>query len=267
MRTAELFRSTRVAKGLKQSALAELGGISCSALARFEGGKLRLSEETLLRLAPYLDINPKYLEGNSNSPFMGCDNKLIKFFVDKYNFHKDPIIATIIGSSNSLEFYSLSPHLSIIERIRYLNVADQPTYAMVIKDEFENVFIFRCKSNKDFLSWDNNRINWDANLLHMTNKKGHFEKQIMSKELYDKIVNWDDVSLEDLQFLFQNKKQHLKLKTIVYTEVEAEMISEFRDSHINPAVAINSMGLLGDIEEHKIDPEEARAILKRYYGY
>lgn len=267
MRTAELFRSARVAKGLKQLALAEYGGISCSALARFEAGKLRLSEETLLRLAPYLDINPRYLEGNSTSPFMGHNNKLIKFFTDKYNFHKDPIISTIIGTSSSLEFYSLSPHLSILERIRYLNVADHPTYAMVIKDEFENVFIFRCKSNKDFMTWDNNRTNWDVNLLHMTNKKGHFEKQIMSKELYEKIVNWEDISLEDIQFLFQNKKQQLKLKTIVYTELEAEMVSEYRDCHINPAVAINSKSLIADIEHHKIDPEEARMILKRYYGY
>lgn len=267
MRSAELFRSARVAKGLKQSVLAELGGISCSALARFEGGKLRLSEETLTRLAPHLDINPKYLEGNSDRPFLSRDNKLIKFYVDKYKFHQDPIIAKIIGSSDSLEFYSLSPHLSIIERIRYLNIADHPTYAMVIKDEFNNVFIFRCKSSKDFMSWDDKRTSWDANVLHMTNKSGHFEKQIMSKDLYEKIVDWENLELEDLQFLFLNKKQNTKLKTIVHTELENEMVHEFRDNHINPIVAINSKNLLSDIEKHEIDPEDARSVLKRYYGY
>lgn len=267
MRTAELFRSTRVAKGLKQSALAELGGISCSALARFEGGKLRLSEETLQRIAPYLDINPKYLEGNSASPFMSHNNELIKFFIDKYHLHSDPIMATIFATSENLEYYSLSPHLSILERIRYLNIADNPTYAMVIKDEFGNTFLFRCKSSKDFMTWDDRRTSLDAHFLSITNKKGQFIKLIISKELYDKIVKWDNVSLEDLQIIFQTKKQSLKLQNVVYSEQETEMVIEFRDSHINPAVAINSMGLLGDIEEHKIDPEEARAILKRYYGY
>jgi hypothetical protein len=138
---------------------------------------------------------------------------------------------------------------------------------MVIKDGFENVFIFRCKSNKDFMTWDDKRTSWDANVLHMTNKRGHFEKQIMSKDLYEKIANWESLELKDLQFLFQNKKQNTKMKTIVHTETEDEMVHEFRDYNINPLVAISSTGLLSDIEKHKIDPEDARKILKQYYGY
>ena len=55
MRIAELFRITRIAKGIKQFRLAELAGISISAFARFEGGKLGLSNDTLLRIAPHLD--------------------------------------------------------------------------------------------------------------------------------------------------------------------------------------------------------------------
>lgn len=267
MRTAELFRSARIAKGFKQSALAELGGISCSALARFEADKLRLSEDTLQRIAPYLDVNPKYLEGNSVSPFMNHEQGLIKFFIDKYHLHSDPILATILATSENLEFYSLSPHLSILERIRHLNIADNPTYAMIIRDEFDNTFIFRCKSNKDFMAWDARFISLNAHLMKITNKVGQIINKIISKDLYDKIADWNSVSLEDLQHILQSKKQSFKLQTVVYSEEETEMVIEFRDNHVNPVVAMGSIGLLRDIERMNIDPEEAREILKRYYEH
>lgn len=266
MRLSELFRITRVAKGVKQADLAALGQISNSALARFEANKLRLSNETLLRIAPYLDINADYVEGNSKHPFLNASRELIKFFVEKYHFHDDPVMARVKASSSYLEFYSLSPHLSILERIKHLNIADQPTYALLIKDELSNLFIFRCKSNKDFMTWDDAIISRDAYFMRLADKQGWYDKLTIAKDLYEKISRWDDLCVGDFEHLMEESKINKKFK-LINSEQEADIISDIRDRKLSLDVVKQSLGLISDIEHHRINPEEARAVLRKHYGY
>lgn len=268
MRMFEVFRIARTAKGIKQFVLAELGGISVSALARFEGGKLGLSNDTLIKIAPYLDINPEYIIGASKCVFKSGSNGLIKFYIEKYHFHDDPILAIIRGSSNNLEFYSLSPHLSILERVRHLNIADQPTYALFVRDGYSNVFIFRCKSPKDFMTWDDVHISRDTYFMKITNKQGWYDKVPINKDLYEKISRWDDLSINDFELLIEerNKDNTGSKFKIINNDQEADFINNLRKHKINLNIANKSIGLLNDLDKYNIDPEEVRKLVKNNYG-
>lgn len=266
MRIGELFKITRLAKGIKQFVLAEEAGISVSALARFEGGKLGLSNDTLLRISPHLDINPEYVIGASKCPFKSEKKGLIKYFIQKYHFHDDPILAMIRGCSDYLEFYSLSPHLSILERIRHLNIADQPTYSLLVRDGFSNLYIFRCKSNRDFMTWDDVHISRDIYFMKVTNKHGLYAKVNINKDLYEKIAQWDDLCVGNFETLIMESNKSEGFNSI-NKEEEADIINELREHNIDFNTAKQSIGLISDIRKHNMDIEEVRTFLRRHYGW
>ena len=238
MRVAELFRKAREAKGLKQSEIADQCGISRSALARFETGSLRLAEETLLQIAPLLDIDPEFLRGNATIPFKSQSGLLIKFVVDKYHVNTDMLLATILARCDVLEIYYLTPPLTIVDRIRHLNVASNPTYALLMKDEAGNVYLFRCKSPKDFLAWDDSISSWHSEQRKLTGKSGHFEQLIISKELFEKIRDWQDIDKTDFDSLFNQKVENLIDKGMALSEAEKKLILFVRDLHLKPEDAI-----------------------------
>lgn len=54
---------------MKQIDVAAAANITHVALSRFESGKSTLSRETLMKIAPLLNINPQFLQGDSANPF------------------------------------------------------------------------------------------------------------------------------------------------------------------------------------------------------
>lgn len=241
MRISELFRRAREAKGLKQSEIADQCGISRSALARFETGSLRLAEETLLLIAPLLDIDPEFLRGNAKIPFKSPTGSLIKYVVDKYHVNSDVLLSRLLALSDVLEIYYLSPPLTIVDRIRHLNVASNPTYALLMKDEAGNVYLFRCKSPKDFLAWDDSISSWQNEQRKMAGKGGHFEPLIISKELFEKIRDWQDIDKEDFDAVFSQKTENLIYKGIALSEAEKKLILFIRDQHLDPEETIQKL--------------------------
>lgn len=241
MRIAELFRRAREAKGLKQSEIADQCGISRSALARFETGSLRLAEETLLQIAPLLDIDPEFLRGNATIPFKSQTGSLIKFVVDKYHVNTDMLLATILARCDVLEIYYLTPPLTIVDRIRHLNVVANPTYALLMSDEAGNVYLIRCKSPKDFLAWDDSLSSWHSEQRKLTGKSGHFEQLIISKELFEKIRDWQDIYKADFDSLFNQKTENLINKGMALSEAEKKLILFVREQHLDPEDAIQKL--------------------------
>lgn len=241
MRISELFRRAREAKGLKQSEIADQCGISRSALARFETGSLRLAEETLLQIAPLLDIDPEFLRGNARIPFKSPTGSMIKFVVDKYRVNSDVLLSRLIALSDVLEVYYLYPPLTIVDRIRHLNVASNPTYALLMKDEAGNVYLFRCKSPKDFLAWDDSISSWMSEQRRMAGKSGHFEPLIISKELFEKIRDWQGIDKEDFDAVFSQKTENLIYKGIALSEAEKKLILFIRDQHLDPEETIQKL--------------------------
>ncbi len=241
MRIAELFRRAREAKGLKQSDIADQCGISRSALARFETGSLRLAEETLLLIAPLLDIDPEFLRGNATIPFKSPTGSLIKFVVDKYHVNTDMLLATVLARCDVLEIYYLTPPLTIVDRIRHLNVASNPTYALLMKDEAGNVYLFRCKSPKDFLAWDESISSWQSEQRRLSDKSGHFEQLIISKELFEKIRDWQGIDKADFDSLFSQKTENLIYKGTALSEAEKKLILFIREQHLDPEETIQKL--------------------------
>jgi len=233
MRLSELFRSAREAKGLKQVEIASACGISRPAIARFEKGTLRLNDEILIKMAPLLDINPEFLNGHTKNPFKSQNNELIKFVVDKYHVHTDLLLTSIVAEAKLYSFCSLYPPLTILERIRHLNLVDDPIYALVIRDDSDNIFLFRCKSNKDFMSWDDRFISVIKEITWMTDKEGSFNKWLISKDLYEKIRDWDEIRKEDFDFLFSEKDQNLRHQDLILNETEKEFILLAREKRID----------------------------------
>ncbi len=241
MRIAELFRRAREAKGLKQSEIADQCGISRSALARFETGSLRLSEETLLLIAPLLDIDPEFLRGNAKIPFKSPTGSLIKFVVDKYHVNTDMLLTRLLAQCDVLEIYYLSPPLTIVDRIRHLNVAANPIYALLMCDEAGNVYLFRCKSPKDFLAWDENLSSWHSEQRKKAEKSSHLEMRIISKELFDKIRDWQEIDKADFEYLFSQKNENLIFKEFALSEAEKKLILFIRDQHLDPEETIHKL--------------------------
>jgi transcriptional regulator with XRE-family HTH domain len=233
MRLSELFRSAREAKGLKQAEIASACGVSRPAIARFEKSTLRLNDEILVKIAPLLDINPEFLNGHTKNPFKSQNNELIKYVVDKYHVHTDFLLATIVAEAKLYSFYSLYPPLTILERIRHLNLVDDPIYALVIRDDSDNIFLFRCKSNKDFMSWDDRFISVIKEITWMTDKEGSFNKWLISKDLYEKIRDWDEIRNEDFAFLFSEKDQNLRHQDLILNQTEKEFILLAREKRID----------------------------------
>lgn len=238
MRVAELFRKAREAKGLKQAEIADQCGISRSALARFETGSLRLADENLLVIAPLLDINPEFLHGNTKIPFKSQSAELIKFTVNKYHVNTDILLTAILTTCDVLDVFYLSPPLTIVDRLRHLNIADNPTYALLMGDEGGNIYLFRCKSAKDFIAWDNNLSSWYSEQRKLTGKSGHFEMKTISKVLYEKIRDWNDVNKVDVEFMISQKNQDLMFKELVLSETEKKLVTYIREQHLNPEDAI-----------------------------
>ena len=241
MRLSELFRSAREAKGLKQAEIASACGISRPAIARFEKGTLRLNDEILIKMAPLLDINPEFLNGHTKNPFKSQNNELIKYVVDKYHVHTDLLLASIVSEAKLYSFYSLYPPLTILERIRHLNLVDDPIYALVIRDDSDNIFLFRCKSNKDFMSWDDRFISVIKEITWMTDKEGFFRKWLISKDLYEKIRDWDEIKKEDFDFLFRKEDKNLQFDDLIPSVSEKKLILSVREQQLDPELVIQNL--------------------------
>ena len=88
------------------------------------------------------------------------------------------------------------------------------------------------------MAWDNSIHSWFFEQRRLTGKSGYYDPRIISKDLYEKIRDWDDVSKGDVEFLFSQMNQDLIFKELVLSEDEKKLITYIRDQHLNPEDAI-----------------------------
>lgn len=253
MRSSELCRKAREAKGIKQADIALQAGLSRPALARFETDSLMLSEDKLFAVAKLLDINPDYFSGITRNAFKNQNGELIRFFVDKNHVKTDLLITLAIAGSEIIDMYALSPPLTVLERIRKLNLAGNPLYAIVMKDDHDNVFLFRCKSNRDFMGNDNSVTARFMELANMTGKRGYLESQIITKNLYEKIREWDNVTKADFDYLLHGKENEIGLKTLVLNDAEKILINVMRDCQFDATDITQLLKCIADSDCHPVD--------------
>jgi transcriptional regulator with XRE-family HTH domain len=137
-----LFKIVQTLQVIKQTAIAKQIGITQQAIALFESGKSTLSDKTLSKIAPLLNLNPAYLGDKSSNPFLS--NNIINFSllegIDGVDYSIIYFIAEHNKYLNFIYFTSPSP---LYSKYRSNTVYGYPTIAIGIKDADDNTFLLK----------------------------------------------------------------------------------------------------------------------------
>lgn len=213
-------RKVREAQGIQQGELAKKIGVSQSAIAQFEKLKSSLSVDTLLKMAPILNLNPDFIQNRIGNPFKcSVPNKIIKMFLSEEPAGLiDFVLVEKIAEANKMAtFLFLKPALLNAEQIsRKGKSAREDFYrwqkqrkqgisisAIIVKDEADNTFIFKRKTN---LLFDEKELVSKLNEIELSNNK-YFETEIVAvgSSVCSKLEAWADFSEKDIKTVFAAK--------------------------------------------------------------
>lgn len=231
-----LIKNIREANRITQTNLSQKIGITQSAIAKFEKSRATLSLNTIKTIAQELDINPGYFDG-TNPNLFAKDFYLFK--IGSLLKAADPRqVKWFIENCYIIDVILLSPPMGVIGRAIRGSIADEMVYAIVLRDKFGNVFLFREVLPTIFIF--NSKIE-GVNAIRPTidiaeerdnsrDIKIHFLK--IPIDVYAKIKDLT-ITRTDLEFLF--KKRAGKL-----TDTEEKLILCLREKNINPESLIVS---------------------------
>lgn len=232
MSLPELFSYIRKAQEIKQKHVSIQAGIAQPSLAKFESGKAGLSIDTLLRIAPLINMNPLYISGEHPNPFLS--DALIKIrlpegFLSGIHFN---ILYFLAEKNTRLDIILLIAPLGLY-RLLTRSVFENPVFAIAVRDDFNNYFMLRRKSNnpiygeREMLS-RLNEISQESRTLISTSVS-----KIINKDLLGKIMDWT-VTKDDVEHLFSD----LKKIPLVPTEKEEDLLRKIREKNIDPHTII-----------------------------
>lgn len=216
---ALFIRKAREAQGISQKEIAEAINISQSAITQFEKLKATLSVETLVKMAPLLNINPEFIEKGTGNPFKQVDKqKIIKMFMPENPLGEiDYVLIDLITKYNKeATFVLLLPvlHEKMRGDFKKLRSRLQPygyCYALLIEDGDNNKIIFRRKDKEKILV---STPDW-VTRLNSLNKEGekYFEiKAIeLTENLFKNIEEWSNINVKELNTLLKsvNRREHI----------------------------------------------------------
>ena len=147
----------REAKALTQAAAAQVIGVDRSAIAHFEAGEeSALSVETLLKLAPLLDINPDYVLNKAPNPFKPHDpSGVIVLFLKGKAFNADIEPVQVImeyGAVTGALFLS-SSRLSGKRRFKKIVGGRTAIYGLALQDVDDNIYLALHKDPDSFIGY------------------------------------------------------------------------------------------------------------------
>ncbi len=227
-----LFKMVRELQRKDQTELAQAIGLkSSSAISKFEKGeegdrnKKPLSDETLRNLAPLLQLNPDYITGESANPFLS--DELIKMFLPE-EYAATKVLFTpihiIVEANQFVEIVSLLParKFEFLEKLEAGRAVETPPYAMAIKDQDNNIFLFRRKSPTAYVMADRGML---AELREIADRQGKVIRQStrrLSRNIFELIKNWT-VSRQDIEPFFARGKM------VELTAEEEKLILKVRE--------------------------------------
>lgn len=204
MELNRLFKLSREVQGLKQSTLVKDLKITQSALSQYESGQSSLSLESLLAIAPQLNINQAYLLGDSKNPFYSPELIKMRFPEQLMKGADYTSLEYVVMVNPSVQVVFLLV-TSILDKVLAKTVVGQLTLAILVRDGDGNTFIFRRATKGSYIVGEGDL---QARLQAMSkddeNKVVTVRFEHISKELARKINAWD-VVLKDVQGFFQSK--------------------------------------------------------------
>jgi len=238
-----LFKLVRELQGKDQTVLARAIGLkTSSAISKFEKGeKSPLSEETLKKLASLLQMNPDYITGASLNPFSSPE--LVKMYLPEEDIGIKVLftpIKIIAEANQRIEIVTLLParKFEFMEKIETGTILEPGTYAIAIKDQDGNMFLFRRKSPSAYIMADRSMLAQLEEISDHKDKDIRHRTRKLKRDLFEKIRNWN-VLREDIEPFFSNRK------LIEVTATEERLLHMVRKKKKDPEKVIE---LLDKIE-------------------
>lgn len=213
------IRSVRAAQGITQKGLAEDIKITQSAITQYENEVAVLSKEKLREIAPYLNLNPEFIDLGNGNPFKQRDrHKILMMYFPQTSsggIDYSIILRQILQYNDLALFLFLKPSESTDDslRARRWRAKGLSSYALVIQDQDNNVFIFKRKDDgffneKDLLllieqeearqkSFDVHHVILQVE-LYKDIRKWHFTNRQIESLLRDYKVNDSRIFLKEL---------------------------------------------------------------------
>lgn len=216
---ALFIRMVRESQGISQKEIAETIKISQSAIAQYEKLQATLSPETLLKIAPLLNLNPEYIRTGIGNPFKQVDKqKIIKMFLPENPLEEiDYSLIDLIAKYNKeATFILLLPilyerEIGLFKKIRSRLKPYGYWYALLIEDSDNNKFIFRRKDKEKIVVCT---PDWFTK-LNSLNKEGEKYFEIKAIELtgnlFKNIEEWSNINVKELNTLLKsvNRREHI----------------------------------------------------------
>lgn len=243
MTIMEIFRIARELQGIAQSEVALKAEVTQSAISKFEAGSSTLSRENLLKIAPLLHINPRYLTAESHNPFLS--RLLIKMhFPERFRAVDFAPLYLLSEANQSLEFVFLIPHFRLVSKILAKTMIETPCYAIAVRDEDGNIFLFRRKLKGAFIVGEKDLQARISERMEKENKQVLFRTVRIERELYQKIKAWD-VSRKDIVELFA------ETTPVLLNEEEKELIAKIREHYGTTSFKKSVLEFLKNFENKK----------------
>ncbi|MDO9527696.1 MAG: helix-turn-helix domain-containing protein [Syntrophales bacterium] len=260
MKINEIFRIARETRGKKQQEIASKAGIRQSSLQRFETGLAKLSKVTLVKIAPSLDINPEYVVDQTKNPFNS--KGLIKmFFSEKFLDPTFQPIVTLMFANSKLEFISLVVSPRLVAGIKNIMPFQSPVYAVAIRDQDNNIFLLRKKSETDFVIADGDllcrQISFTFPFIKEKGRSLYFSNMEIDTNLYKKIKTWT-VEREDIEPFFS---QCEFMSYLDPTQQELAQLRKQRDMNIEPLTVLE-LTIMKEIRVEEIGSDQALKLIQ-----
>lgn len=239
----KLFKTARELQDIKQTALAvSIGLESSSAISKYEKGKNTLAQDTLVKLAPLLRLNPDYILEKSPNPF--SSNDLIKMYLpeDLVRIDFEPLY-WLVDANQHLEIVLLLP----ARRLRWMDKIDSGTtleshaYCIIAKDQDSNIFLFRRRSPRSFILADRD---FRATVDERAEKYGTeltVRTRRLPMDLYNRIQDWT-VARSDIEPLFRLRPCEPGPGTL--TDAQQRLLQALDERNIDPLTVLDNLDRL-----------------------
>lgn len=217
----KLFKLVRELTGYTQPGVSASAKIAYQSLQQFEKGQVSLSKETLTMMAKALYINPEYIDDDSVYPFKS-DGRLIKLFMpDGLVF--DNLEPLYFLSKLNRQMRMITLVAPFPELKRFTNIGLPLIYAITLKDDHDNIFLFRRKKEKDIFNLSGD---YPSPIVKLTKISQEYKcvlsiaQKELSRDVFDKIRDWNLLSIKDIKDLIDTEIKFTKL----FEPTEAEVL-------------------------------------------
>ena len=217
----KLFKLVRELIGKTQPEVSASAKIAYQSLQQFEKGQASLSKETLKMMARALYINPDYIDDTSLYPFKSNGHLIKMFMPDGLIFDNLEPLYFLSKLNKQMRIITLIAPFPELKRFR--NIGLPLIYAIALKDDHKNVFLFRRKNKKGIF---NLSADYPSPIVKLTkisqeNKSAiSIAQKELSRNAFDKICDWNLLSLKDIKDLIDEEIKFTKL----FEPTEAEIV-------------------------------------------